>query len=54
VPLRGLWRQRLRWSVGGTKAVLDSTRALFSGKRWRLLPIWINYLVSILWAYASS
>jgi len=31
--LRGLWRQRLRWSVGGTQAVLDSTRALFSGKR---------------------
>jgi poly-beta-1,6-N-acetyl-D-glucosamine synthase len=50
--LRGLWRQRLRWSVGGTQAVLDSTRALFSGKRWRLLPIWINYMVSILWAYA--
>ena len=50
--LRGLWRQRLRWSVGGTQAVLDSTRALFSGKRWRLLPIWINYIVSILWAYA--
>ena len=50
--LRGLWRQRLRWSVGGTQAILDSTPALFSGKRWRLLPIWINYIVSILWAYA--
>jgi biofilm PGA synthesis N-glycosyltransferase PgaC len=37
--LRGLWRQRLRWSVGGTQAVLASTRALFSGKRWRMLPI---------------
>jgi poly-beta-1,6-N-acetyl-D-glucosamine synthase len=50
--LRGLWRQRLRWSVGGTQTVLASTGALFSSKRWRLLPIWINYLVSILWAYA--
>jgi poly-beta-1,6-N-acetyl-D-glucosamine synthase len=50
--LRGLWRQRLRWSVGGTQAVLASTRALFSGKRWLLLPIWLNYIVSILWAYA--
>jgi biofilm PGA synthesis N-glycosyltransferase PgaC len=50
--VRGLWRQRLRWSVGGTQTVLDSTPALLSGKRWRLLPIWINYVVSILWAYA--
>lgn len=50
--IRGLWRQCLRRSVGGTQAVLASTRALFSGRRWRLLLIWLNYVVSILWAYA--
>ena len=49
--LKGLWRQRLRWSVGGTETILDSTPAILSGKRWRLLPIWINYVVSIVWAY---
>ena len=50
--LKGLWRQRLRWSIGGSQTILDSTPALLSGKRWRLFPIWINYVVSILWAYA--
>lgn len=48
--LRGLWKQRLRWSVGGTQTVLQSTRALFLGGHWRLLPIWLNYVVSIFWA----
>jgi biofilm PGA synthesis N-glycosyltransferase PgaC len=50
--VRGLWRQRLRWSVGGTQTVLDSTRGLFAEGRWRLFPAWMNYIVSILWAYA--
>ena len=49
--LKGLWRQRLRWSIGGTQAVLAATWQVFFGGRWRLLAIWLNYVVSILWAY---
>ncbi len=50
--LRGLWRQRLRWAEGGVQSVLASTPVLFSRGCWGLLPIWGNYLVSIIWAYA--
>ena len=37
--IKGLWRQRLRWSIGGTQAVLGATRTVFFGGRWRLLAI---------------
>ena len=50
--MKGLWRQRLRWSIGGTQAVLASTWQVFFGGSWRLVAIWLNYVVSILWAYA--
>jgi biofilm PGA synthesis N-glycosyltransferase PgaC len=50
--LRGLWRQRLRWSEGGTQTVIDSTPRLFRQRAWRLLPVWLNYVTSIVWSYA--
>ena len=49
--IKGLWRQRLRWSIGGTQAVIAATRQVFLGGRWRLLPIWLNYVAAILWSY---
>jgi biofilm PGA synthesis N-glycosyltransferase PgaC len=49
--LRGLWRQRLRWAEGGTQAVLGRTASLFARRRWRLLPTWINFFLSVAWAY---
>ena len=49
--LKASWRQRLRWSIGGTQAVLGATWMVIFGGRWRLLAIWLNYAVSILWAY---
>jgi biofilm PGA synthesis N-glycosyltransferase PgaC len=49
--LVGLWRQRLRWSEGGTQAILACTRRVFSWKRVRLVPVWVNYMVSVAWAY---
>jgi poly-beta-1,6-N-acetyl-D-glucosamine synthase len=50
--LRGLWRQRLRWAEGGAQAMLGVTRQLFARRAWRLVPTWLNYVVSIAWAYA--
>jgi biofilm PGA synthesis N-glycosyltransferase PgaC len=47
----GLWRQRLRWAVGGTQTVLQHTRAIFRERHWRLFPIWFNYVISTIWAY---
>jgi biofilm PGA synthesis N-glycosyltransferase PgaC len=50
--LKGLWRQRLRWAIGGTQAVIAATHFVFFGGGWRMMPIWINYVVSIGWAFA--
>lgn len=52
--LRGLWRQRLRWAMGGTQ-VLFAQRGVFA--RWRdrrLWPIYLEYFVSVTWAYAMA
>jgi len=50
--LRGLWGQRLRWSEGGTQAIVASFRSLSSWRQLRMAPMWINYAVSVAWAYA--
>lgn len=50
--VRGLWRQRLRWSEGGAAVALRALPQLLRGRGARMWPIWINWLVSILWAYA--
>ncbi|MDI9239924.1 poly-beta-1,6-N-acetyl-D-glucosamine synthase [Lysobacter sp. LF1] len=50
--LGGLWRQRLRWSEGGSSVALNATPQLLSGRGLRMWPIWFNWLVSIAWAYA--
>ena len=51
--LRGLWRQRLRWSEGGTQTILISLPKLLkgAGRHWRGWPCCLNYLASIVWAY---
>lgn len=50
--LIGLWRQRLRWAEGGVQSVIAATPVMFRQKRWRLLPIWGNFLISLVWAYS--
>ena len=50
--MKGLWRQRLRWAEGGLQSVGLATAAMLKKRHLRLLPIWLNYMVSILWAYA--
>jgi len=49
--LRGLWRQRLRWSEGGTQTVIESTPRLIRQRAWRMLPVWLNYVASVAWSY---
>jgi biofilm PGA synthesis N-glycosyltransferase PgaC len=51
---RGLWRQRLRWSMGGTQ-VLFGQSGLFS--RWRnrrMVPVYLEYFTSVAWAYTMA
>jgi biofilm PGA synthesis N-glycosyltransferase PgaC len=52
--LRGLWRQRLRWSEGGMRAVLDSLPRLPRREARRLIPVCINYLAATAWAYGVA
>jgi poly-beta-1,6-N-acetyl-D-glucosamine synthase len=51
--IKGLWRQRLRWSEGGTQTVFISLPKLLSAplRHWRGWPALLNYLFSIVWAY---
>lgn len=49
--LGGLWKQRVRWSEGGTRTVLDLAPRVFRKSGWRMLPLWLNYVASILWSY---
>ncbi len=48
--LGGLWKQRLRWSMGGTQVLLDYWPQLFHWKAARLWPLFIEYSMSMLWA----
>ena len=49
--LRGLWRQRLRWSEGGTQTVLMSAKRLLQVKHWRGWVVWGNYILSVIWSF---
>jgi biofilm PGA synthesis N-glycosyltransferase PgaC len=49
--LRGLWRQRLRWAMGGTQMMLDFFWPLACGRSLGLLPIYCEYLTSVAWSY---
>lgn len=50
--LKGFWRQRVRWAQGGVE-VLRRHRNLFRDIRTRRLwPLYIDYAVSVLWAFA--
>lgn len=51
--LKGLWSQRLRWSEGGTRAVLDYFRVIFRRRAYRMLPIGFNYIISVIWSYVA-
>jgi biofilm PGA synthesis N-glycosyltransferase PgaC len=49
--LRGLWRQRLRWAMGGAQVIFRRFRELRSWRERRMWPIFLEYFVSMLWAY---
>jgi biofilm PGA synthesis N-glycosyltransferase PgaC len=52
--LAGLWKQRLRWAMGGSQAIL---KYRFIFREWRLRrmwPIYLEYVTSVFWAYAMG
>lgn len=50
--LKGLWNQRLRWAQGSAEAALKYGLSFFSAKGRRMLPILIEYLLSLIWAHS--
>lgn len=50
--IQGLWRQRLRWAQGGAEVMLKYSHALWDRRQRRFWPIYIEYFISMAWAYA--
>lgn len=51
---RGLWRQRLRWAMGGTQVLMHNFRRMLNWRQRRLWPVYIEFSTSVLWAYAMA
>lgn len=49
--LRGLWKQRVRWSQGGGEVIRRHLDVWLDWRQRRLWPIYIEYVVSVLWSY---
>lgn len=52
--LRGLWKQRLRWSQGGMEALLEYGWKLASWRKRRMWGVCLEYITSIFWAYTMA
>jgi biofilm PGA synthesis N-glycosyltransferase PgaC len=52
--LKGLWKQRLRWAEGGVQMMVDFFGRMVRFSSPSLLPTYINYLLSLLWAYVMT
>jgi len=49
--LKGLWRQRLRWAEGGIQMMTDYFWPLFKRRNLRLIPLYLNFVISVIWSY---
>lgn len=50
--LRGLWRQRLRWAMGGVQVLLRNLDVLVRWRHKHLWPLMLELFVSVIWSYA--
>jgi len=50
--LMGLWKQRLRWAMGGAQVMLKNFKVLFQPKQTHLWGLMTELLLSMLWAYS--
>ncbi len=51
---RGLWRQRLRWAVGGMQVFWRYAGTLLRWRHRRFWGVWLEFLISALWAHAMT
>ena len=52
--LRGLWRQRLRWAMGGTQVLFSQLGQFGQWRHRRMLPVYLEYFTSVIWAYTMA
>ena len=52
--LSGLWKQRLRWAMGGMQVLMKYTRSVFNKQGLRMLPLYAEYVLSVAWAYIMT
>lgn len=49
--IKGLWRQRLRWAMGGTQVLHKNFEVLKLWRKRRMWPVYVEYALSVFWAY---
>ncbi len=47
----GLWKQRVRWSQGGTEVLMKYLSYIPRWKMRRMWPVYLEYFTSVFWAY---
>jgi poly-beta-1,6-N-acetyl-D-glucosamine synthase len=52
--LSGLWKQRLRWAMGGIQVVRKFAGLVANQRLKTLWPVFAEYCVSIVWAYCMA
>lgn len=52
--LKGLWKQRLRWAQGGAEVFLVNLRKVVRWEHHRMWPLFLEYALSTLWAFAYA
>lgn len=52
--IRGLWKQRLRWAIGGVQTITRHRGIWLRARHWQMWPVYAEYLCSVLWAYAMA
>ncbi|MFZ7236147.1 glycosyltransferase family 2 protein [Avibacterium gallinarum] len=48
--LRGLWKQRLRWTQGGAEVIMKYFPVVWRMRNRRLWPMYVEYFVTAIWA----
>ncbi len=48
--LRGIWKQRLRWTQGGIEVILRHMDIFLDWRQRRLYPVYLEEVLSVLWS----